>query len=65
MTLFRNKYRIESARLPGWDYANPGWYFVTICTRNRELFLSDIVDDSVILKPAGFIAVNTSNPSEC
>jgi REP element-mobilizing transposase RayT len=32
MTLFNNKYRIESARLKGYDYSFPGEYFVTICT---------------------------------
>jgi REP element-mobilizing transposase RayT len=32
MTLFNNKYRIESARLKGYDYSSPGEYFVTICT---------------------------------
>lgn len=36
MTLFREKYRIESARKPGWDYTLPGWYFVTICTEGRQ-----------------------------
>ena len=34
--LFQNKYRIPSARLQNWNYANPGMYFVTICTQNRE-----------------------------
>jgi len=29
--LFRSKYRIESARLPGWDYAAPVDYFIMIC----------------------------------
>ncbi len=38
MTLFRNKYRIESARKRDWDYTSGGWYFVTICTKD----LSDI-----------------------
>ena len=23
-------------RLPGYDYSNPNFYFVTVCTRNRE-----------------------------
>lgn len=36
MTLFRGKFRIESTRLKGYDYASPGAYFVTICTKNRE-----------------------------
>ncbi len=35
MTLFKNKYRIESTRLPGYDYSSDGAYFVTICTKDR------------------------------
>src|SRR5690606_36879620 len=38
MSLYRNKYRIESARLSHWDYRNAGVYFLTICTKNRECF---------------------------
>lgn len=33
--LFKNKYRIKSDRLEGWDYSNAGAYFITICTHNR------------------------------
>ena len=33
--LYDNKYRIASARLPHWDYAADGTYFITICTHNR------------------------------
>ena len=29
----------RSTRLAGYDYSQPGAYFVTICTYNRELFL--------------------------
>lgn len=56
MSLYRSKYRIESARLPRWDYSSPGYYFVTICTQNREHFLSDVVGGKIVLKPAGIIA---------
>lgn len=31
--LFRNRYRVPSARLPGWDYSWPGVYAVTICVQ--------------------------------
>ena len=31
----------RSIRLRGYDYAQPGAYFVTICTRNKELFFED------------------------
>ncbi len=33
--LFRNKYRIPSTRLRGWDYTSAGLYFVTVCVKNR------------------------------
>ncbi len=30
--------------MPGYDYTQPGVYFVTICTHQRECLLGDIVD---------------------
>ncbi|MGB2868629.1 MAG: transposase [Bacteroidota bacterium] len=42
MSLFRGKYRIESARLEGFDYTSPGSYFVTICTKDRIAWFGDI-----------------------
>ncbi len=44
MTLFRNKYRIESARYPNWDYRNNGAYFITICTNMGISFLYSYYD---------------------
>ncbi len=55
MTLFKNKYRIESTRLRNWDYASAAWYFVTLCTRNREMFFGDVKEGEMILSPAGEI----------
>lgn len=40
---FQNKYRIESARLRHWDYSWNAFYFVTICTKNREHFFGDVL----------------------
>ncbi|MFZ2681758.1 MAG: transposase [Patescibacteria group bacterium] len=40
---FRDRYRISSPRLLGWNYAKSGWYFVTICTKNRNHYFGDIV----------------------
>lgn len=56
MTLFKNKYRIESTRLRGWDYRNPGYYFVTICTKNRELRFGRIMNSEMHFSPIGEIA---------
>jgi len=55
MTLFKNKYRIESTRLKGWDYSSAGMYFVTICTRNRECLFGDVVNGEMHLSRIGEI----------
>src|SRR5579884_3843049 len=44
MTLFRNKYRIETIRRTDWNYAASGCYFVTICNKNKRCYFGRIVD---------------------
>ena len=56
MDKFKNKYRISSARLAGWDYSNPGLYFITICTQNRLNFFGEIVNNEMYLNEIGKIA---------
>lgn len=55
MTLFRNKYRIESSRLQKWDYSSPGFYFITICTHDRLCLFGDIVDSKMEMNLFGKI----------
>ena len=55
MTLFHETYRIESARLKGWDYAGYGWYFVTICVKDRQCVFGEIVDGEMQLSSVGKI----------
>ena len=55
MTLYKNKYRIESARCPNWDYTSNGYYFVTICTRDRQCFFGDIKAGKMELSDIGSI----------
>ncbi len=50
---FRNKYRIESARLQHWDYGSNAMYFVTICTHNREHYFGKIADGKMELSEIG------------
>ena len=38
------KHHRRSVRLTGYDYAQPGVYFVTICVRDRECTLGNVVD---------------------
>jgi len=53
--MFKNKYRVESARLPTWDYASPGAYFVTTCTKGMQCWFGDIVDGKMQLSSLGEI----------
>ncbi|MBK6263684.1 hypothetical protein JKA74_01450 [Marivirga sp. S37H4] len=52
---FRNKYRVESARLQNWDYGSNAKYFVTICTKNRECFYGYVRNGEMILNDLGKI----------
>ena len=53
--LFNNRYRIQSARLPDWDYAANGMYFITICTKNKEKFFGSLENDLVELNQVGLL----------
>ncbi|MDF1500849.1 MAG: transposase [Anaerolineales bacterium] len=43
----------RSIRLPGYDYSQPGAYFVTICTQGRACVFGEIVDGEMQLNAAG------------
>jgi putative transposase len=51
-----NKYKRHSIRLKDYDYSNPGEYFVTLCTYERECILGKIVDGEMQLSEMGHIA---------
>lgn len=55
MTKFKNKYRVESNRLKGWDYGSNAMYFITICCKNRECFFGNIVEGRMKLSEIGKI----------
>lgn len=55
MAKYQNKYRIESARLAGWDYRNDGAYFITICTHNRLHHFGVCLNGKMKLSTAGII----------
>lgn len=42
----------------GYDYASPGWYFITICTHERKHLFGIIVNGCVHLNPLGKTAKN-------
>jgi putative transposase len=54
----------RSIRLPGFDYASPGAYFVTICVHGGECFLGEVVDGEMRLNAWGQIALEEWLASE-
>ena len=55
---FRNKYRIPSNRLRGWNYASSGHYFITIVTAGRNRLFGEIKNGEMILNNLGHIVNN-------
>lgn len=53
MTKYQNKYRIESARIPNYDYSQPNWYYVTINTKNHIHYFGKIEKEKMILNELG------------
>lgn len=48
--------RKESPRLDDFDYTNPGYYFVTICTKHKIHYFGGIHDHKMTLNDIGQIA---------
>ncbi len=50
------KHHRRSIRLKGYDYSQPGAYFITICTKNRKFLFGNVINGKMILNDAGQIA---------
>ncbi|HRY60350.1 MAG TPA: hypothetical protein P5096_03145 [Patescibacteria group bacterium] len=46
----------KSIRIKEYDYSEPGDYFVTICTKDRECLFGEIVDGKMELNKIGNVA---------
>ncbi len=53
--LYQNKYRTESLRLRNWDYSNIGWYYVTICSKEKKCYFGSVVNGKMVLNKLGEI----------
>ena len=49
----------RSIRLPAYDYTQPGAYFVTICSQNRECLFGDVISGEMILNQRGEMVERT------
>lgn len=55
MTLYRNRYRVESARKQGFDYSSAGYYYLTVCTWNKVHLFGEIINHEMVLNEYGDI----------
>ncbi|MFA6096965.1 MAG: transposase [Candidatus Paceibacterota bacterium] len=46
----------KSNRLPDYDYSQDGYYFVTICIKNKKEYFGKVEDGKMILNKCGEIA---------
>ena len=51
-----DKHHRRSIRLQGYDYSQPGIYFITICTKNHECLFGEILNGEMRLNDFGKIA---------
>jgi REP element-mobilizing transposase RayT len=42
--------------MQGWDFTSPGWYFITICTKNMKPAFGTVVNGRMVLNAAGKVA---------
>lgn len=47
------KHTRHSIRLSGYDYAQPGAYFVTLCTHEQEYLFGNITEGEIVLNELG------------
>jgi REP element-mobilizing transposase RayT len=52
---FNARYRVQTVRMPNWDYGWKGDYFVTVKTWNRIHFFGEIIDGEMHLNEIGQI----------
>ncbi|HEX9935360.1 MAG TPA: hypothetical protein VGB38_09205 [bacterium] len=57
----RETFHRSSTRLKGYDYTQPGGYFVTMRAHNGECVLGDITDGKMVLNAFGKIMDSERN----
>jgi len=61
MTHINKFHHRKTIRLKGYDYSQSGFYYVTVCTQNRECLLGEIIDRKMVLNEIGEIVDDILN----
>ena len=59
MTYNPHRHTRHSIRLRGYDYSQPGAYFVTVCSYGRERLFGNIMDGEMILNEFGHVLMES------
>jgi len=59
MVMNHGRHHRRSIRLKGYDYAQAGAYFITICTQGRACLFGDVVDGQILLNACGQVVVDS------
>ena len=51
-----NKHHRRSVRIKGYDYTQPGVYYITICTEARQCIFGEVIDGQMQLNLLGHLA---------
>ncbi|MBX7148646.1 transposase [bacterium] len=49
----------KNLRMKGYDYDQYGYYFVTVCVKNKECLFGELINEQVIPNELGNIIINT------
>ena len=55
VTFNPKKHHRRSIRLPGYDYTSEGWYFVTICVKDRQCLFGKVENNKMVFNEYGLI----------
>ncbi len=50
------KHHRRTTRLKGYDYSQPGYYYVTLCIHERKKLFGDVIDGEMRLSDCGQVA---------
>jgi putative transposase len=65
MTYVEEGVRKNSLRLQGYDYAQAGYYFVTVCTHERQCLFGEVAECGITLNEAGLVIQSIWNDLPC
>ncbi len=57
LSFFLSRTQVKLNREKHYNYSSAGYYFITICTKDRESFFGKIAYDKMILNECGEIAL--------